>query len=118
VVGIRAAPIVPALPRNINLTADYRLDSLLFALFIEVYRTVHYTVIGNGAGGLTQLPHTGNKPADVTGTVQQAVFGMNVKMSEHFAKTSGVFLVRSEELGVRSCFRVESGEWRVGSGEL
>jgi hypothetical protein len=102
---------VPALPRNINLTADYRLDSLLFALFIEVYRTVHYTVIGNGAGGLTQLPHTGNKPADVTCAVQQAVLGVNVKMSEHFAKTSGVFLVRSEELGVFL-------EWRVGSGEF
>ena len=33
-------------------------------------------------------------------------------------KESGVDLVRSEELGVRSCFRLESEEWRVESGDF
>ena len=38
--------------RNVNLTADNRLDTLLFGFLIEVYNAEHIAVVGNCNGGL------------------------------------------------------------------
>ena len=67
---------------HIDLTADDRLDACLFCGLIELDTAVHDAVVCDGNGALTTLLDAVHKLVDTAGTVQQAVFGMDVEMNE------------------------------------
>lgn len=67
---------------HIDLTADDRLDACLFCGLIELDTAVHDAVVRDGDGALTTLLDAVHKLVDTAGTVQQAVFGMDVEMNE------------------------------------
>ena len=67
---------------HIDLTADNRLDACLFCGLIELDTAVHDAVVRDGDGALTTLLDAVHKLVDTAGTVQQAVFGMDVEMNE------------------------------------
>ena len=54
---------------NVYLTADDRLNPLLFCRLLELYRAVHNSVVGNGDGGLSCLLHGATKLFYTAGTV-------------------------------------------------
>ena len=70
--------------RDVDLAADHRLDPLPFALLIEVDHAVHHAVIGDCAGGLPQFFYPLHQLWNAAGAVEQAVFGMYVKMHKLF----------------------------------
>ena len=51
-----------------------------FAFFIEIDHAEHGAVVGDGQAFHAQLLGAGNQVADAGGSVQQAVFRMNVQM--------------------------------------
>ena len=67
---------------HIDLTADDGLDTCLFCSLIELDTAVHDAVIRDGDGILTTLLDAVHELVDTAGTVQQAVFGMDVEMNE------------------------------------
>ena len=67
---------------HIDLTADDRLDACLFCGLIELDTAVHDAVVRDGDGALAALLDAVHQLVDAAGTVQQAVFGMDVEMNE------------------------------------
>ena len=67
---------------HIDLTADDGLDACLFCGLIELDTAVHDAVVRDGDGILAALLDAVHKLVDTAGTVQQAVFGMDVEMNE------------------------------------
>ena len=65
---------------SVHLTADDRLDSLFFALLIEIHNAEHGSVVGNGKTVHSQLLGTCYRFLDRGGSVQQAVFRMKMEM--------------------------------------
>ena len=69
--------------RNINLTSDYRLNPLLFTLFIKIHCAVHITVVGYCKRGHPQFFSTRNKPVRTANAIEKTELRMKMKMSEH-----------------------------------
>ena len=62
----------------IHLTADDGLHCCSLGGLVEINTAVHDTVVGDGNGTLAQLLHPIHHAADAAGTVQKAVFRMNM----------------------------------------
>ena len=67
---------------NIHFAADDGLDARLFSGFIKLHTTVHHAVVGAGNGGLSALLHPLHQLVDAAGTVQQAVFRMDMQVGK------------------------------------
>ena len=79
VVVVQAVLLLRAAARgDIDLAADDGLDPLGDAGLIEVHRAVHDAVVGDGEGGLPQLPGALGNPVDAAGAVEQGIFGMDM----------------------------------------
>ena len=68
--------------RNVHLTPDDRLDSLLFRRLVKLDRPVKIPVIRQRQRGLTQLLRPGRQFRHTTRPVQQGVFRMTVQMNK------------------------------------
>ena len=78
-------PVFHPPPGNIDLTADNRLDTGFFRRLIKIDTTVHYAMVCNGNGGLSQFLYPIHHAADTARTVKKAVFGMDMQMYKaHF----------------------------------
>ena len=67
---------------HVNLTADDGTDPFFFTGAIECHGAVHDAMVGEGYGGVTALCRSFGNVGDATGTVQQTVFTMQMKMNE------------------------------------
>ena len=67
---------------HIDFAADDGLDACLFCSLIELDTAVHDAVVRDGDGILAALLDAVHELVDTAGTVQQAVFGMEVEMNE------------------------------------
>ncbi len=65
---------------DVDLTADDGLDICLFAGAIKIDHAVHHAVVCNGDRILPTLFDTLGQIGNATGTVKQAVFGMQVQV--------------------------------------
>ena len=65
---------------NIHLTADDGLHSCCLGSFVKVDAAVHNTVVRNGNCRLAQFLHPVHQTVNPAGTVQKAVFRMDMKM--------------------------------------
>ncbi len=74
---------------HIHLTADDGLDASLFCSLIELDAAVHHAVVGAGNGGLSALFYAVHQLVDAAGTVQKAVFRMNMQVD----KVSPLFVI-------------------------
>ena len=63
---------------QVNLAAQNRLDALLFALLIELHRSVHSTVVRNGQAIHAQLLGVGHQLVDFRSAIKQAIFRMHM----------------------------------------
>ena len=80
VIALVGAFFEPRLRRDIDLAADNGMDALLLTGAVKVDHAVHDAVVGDGKRR-KPLPLGGRGYlADTAGTVQQAVFGMNMQM--------------------------------------
>ncbi len=68
--------------RNVNLASDYRLYSVFVCFAVKINNAIHCTVVCYGNSGLTQFLDARNKLFYSAGTVEQAVFSMEMKMCE------------------------------------
>ena len=68
--------------RNVDLTADYRLDSCVLTSVIKSDNAVHNTVVGYRNSSLTKLFCSLRYLTQAASTVKQAVFSMQMKMYE------------------------------------
>ncbi|CDA76740.1 na+/proline symporter [Clostridium sp. CAG:242] len=68
--------------RNIDFTADNRLDSIGFCLFVKVDGTVHYPMVGHRYRTLSKLFGTLYQLFDAARAIQKAVFTVNVQMNK------------------------------------
>ena len=66
--------------RHIDLTADDGLDPCIQCSFIKFHRTIHGTMVCDGDTVHTQFFYPVYKFLDFCGTVQQAVFRMDMQM--------------------------------------
>ena len=78
--GFPSVFIKAAFRRNINLTADNRLNALLLAGLVKLHNSEHCSVVGYGKAVHAQLLCTLNKLWYFRRTVKKAVFRMNMKM--------------------------------------
>ena len=62
----------------IDFAANDGLDPLRLAGAVEIDRTVHDTVVRNGTGSLSHVFDDFGQVLDSAGTIQQAVFRMNM----------------------------------------
>ena len=67
-----------ALGRHVDLTADDGLDALRLAGPVKVDDAVHDAVVRDGTGGLPHGLHHAGQILDAAGTVQKAVFRMDM----------------------------------------
>jgi len=67
---------------HVDLAADDGLDPRRLAGPVEVHRAVHDPVVRDGYGGLAQLPDPLCQTVDAAEAVQEAVFGVDVKVNE------------------------------------
>ena len=74
---------MPAHRCNVDLTADYGLYSGLFCLQVEIDNPMHSTVIGDGQTVHAQFFGPFDEVRNTTHAVKEAVFAMDMKMSEH-----------------------------------
>ena len=79
-------PVEPGAGGHINLAANDGLDPRPLAGPVEVHRTVHHPVVGDGHGGLTQFLHPLHQLFDAAGAVQEGVFGMEMQMGKGHGK--------------------------------
>ena len=63
---------------DVDLAADDGLDALRLTSPVKVNDAVHDAVVRDGAGGLPQVLHDPGQVLDAAGTVQQAVFRMDM----------------------------------------
>src|SRR5688500_4422436 len=68
--------------RDVNLTADDRLDTVAHRLAIKLDSAEHVAVVGHGHGRLFERFDALEQLIDLVGAVQKTVFGMAVKMNE------------------------------------
>ena len=78
VLALSDLPIEAGAAREIDLTAEDRLDSLLLRLLIEVDDTLHHTVIGDGHRITPEIPAAHDHIRDPTGAIEKAVACMNM----------------------------------------
>ena len=88
--------VEPGAGSHIDLAADDRLNACLFGCLVKIHTAIHCAMIGNGNGGLPQLLHPVENFIDPAGAVQQAVFGMDMKVCK-------VFLLFSHWISFVSC---------------
>ena len=72
---------------NIDFAADNRLDARLFSRLVKLHAAVHNAMVCAGNGGLPALFYALHQLVDAAGTVQKAVFRMDVQMNEVPSKT-------------------------------
>ncbi len=78
----------PGTGRDIYFTPDNQLDTGLFAELIQLNNPIHHPVVGDGDGTLSQFLCPGRDVPQPAGAVQQAVFGMQMKMDKRHHGTS------------------------------
>ena len=66
--------------RDIHFASDDRMDALGGHGLIELDRSVHGAVVGNGTGSHAQFFQTGSQTLDADRTIQKTVFGMKVQV--------------------------------------
>ena len=74
--------IEPGASGNVDFAADDGLDARFSGRFIKLHTAVHDTVVGAGDGRLPALLHAVHQLVDAAGTVQQAVFRMDMEVDE------------------------------------
>ena len=67
---------------HIDLTADDGLDAGLFRGFVEIHTAIHHTMVGDGDGGLAQLLDPFKNAVDSAGTIQKAVFRVDMQVGK------------------------------------
>ena len=67
---------------HVDLAANDGLDARSLGRPVKVHRPVHHPVVGDRHGGLPQFLGPGHQALNPAGTVQQAVFRMNMKMDK------------------------------------
>ena len=72
---------------NIDFAADNRLDARLFSRLVKLHTAVHNAMVRAGNSGLSALFYALHQLVDAAGTVQKAVFRMDVQMNEVPSKT-------------------------------
>lgn len=98
---------------HIDLAADDGLDARLLGRFVELDAAVHDAVVGDGDGVLTALLDTVHKLVDAAGTVQKAVFGMDVKMDEVSPRAAAFAHARTSSVSV--LLLCSASRWRSAS---
>ena len=73
-------PVKSGSGRNIHFTAYNWLYSRLFCLFIKINRSIHYAMVGNRHGTLSQPLNSGNQVLNPAGSIQETVFTVNMQM--------------------------------------
>ncbi|MPM55657.1 hypothetical protein SDC9_102454 [bioreactor metagenome] len=68
--------------RHINFATDDRFDARFFCRTVKLHRTVHHAVVSHRHRGLPQLFQPVKQPVDAAGTIQQAVFGMQMQVGK------------------------------------
>ena len=82
-VAVNAVHLIKASAgRNINLTADDRLDARRLGSVKKRNAAIHNTVVSDGTGRLPHLLEPVKHPVDAAGAVQQAVLGMHMQMGK------------------------------------
>ena len=74
--------IEPGAGGNVDFAADDGLDARFFGRFVKLHTAVHDAVVGAGDGRLPALLHAVHQLVDAAGTVQQAVFRVDMEMDE------------------------------------
>ena len=82
--AVYIAAVKARVRRKVHLAADDRVDALGFAGAVKVDHAVHDAVVGQRAGGLSQLRHAVHQAFDAARTVQQAVFTMHMQMRKWY----------------------------------
>ena len=80
--AFRAAAVVAAVVRHIDLAADNGLDTHFLALGIKVHHAVQVAVVGNGKGVHPQTFDLSHQFGDAADAVQHTVFGVGMEMGE------------------------------------
>ena len=75
-------PVGELAPGQIHLAADDGLDARGLGGFVKIDTAVHNAVVGYGDGGLPQLLHPVHHAADAAGSVQEAVFTMDMQVNK------------------------------------
>ena len=78
----RRAVLLKAVGADVDLAADDGHDALVHAGVVEVDRAVHHPVVGHGGVRKTKLLEPLDQGLDAVGSVQEAVFGMQVEMGK------------------------------------
>ena len=82
-VAVNAVHLIKASAgRNINLTADDRLDARRLGSVKKRNASIHNTVVSDGTGRLPHLLEPVKHPVNAAGTVQQAVLGMHMQVGK------------------------------------
>ena len=79
-----------ALGRHVHLAADDGFDSLCLAGAVEINRAVHHTVVCDRAGGLPHLLDDLRQIPDAAGSVQEAIFCMDMQMDKRHGHYSSL----------------------------
>ena len=83
IIAILAAsrlPVKTRSGRHIDLTADDRLDPIFSGCPVKINHTVHDTMVRNGHAVHTKFFRPVNQLFDLTGTIKQTIFRMNMQM--------------------------------------
>ena len=85
IIFFRGGLVKPRFGRDVDLAADDGMDPLFFARAVEIDHAVHHAVVGDGKGIKALALRRLRDLTDAARAVEQAVFGMNMKMCEwHF----------------------------------
>ena len=99
---------------DIDFTADDRVNAAFFRLGVEIDHAVHHAVVGDGAGIHAQFLDAVEQRADAVCAVQQAVFGMQMKMCESHEYAPCQFVCATDvNVMVARIGRTSSGFMRV-----
>ena len=84
--GCDATAAIPFLaimiPSDIRLDSQDRLDPILASDLIKLHRSKEIAVIGHSNRGHSKLLHTLDKRFNAIATIEQRIFGVQVKMNE------------------------------------
>ena len=78
ILALSDLPIEAGAAREVDLTAENRLDALLQRLLIEVDDTVHHAVVGDRHRIHPELPAARDHLRDPAGTIEKTVACMNM----------------------------------------
>ena len=87
--------VKPGIGRYINLTSQNGLDARFLGSTVEIYHTIHNTVICNGSAFHPQFFHPGNVFFDFIRTVQKGIFRVDVKMYKWHNELPSFFRIQS-----------------------